>query len=308
MRLIVTARAKINLDLRVLARRADGYHELRTLFQEIDLHDTVIVEQTRGPFTLAGPADRMPLDSTNLVCQAAMRLWKASGRRGEPRDVRVSIRKRIPARAGLGGGSSDAAATLVGLDRLWGARLGAPALHRLAAGLGADVAFFLLGGTALGLGRGDQLYPLLDVPVTPVVLVLPPFGVPTADAYTWLSADRAGTVPQPIEDGSESGTVPNWTDWVSVPGAVPGWRNDLEAAVEARRPEIREIRRELADHGAWLARMSGSGSAVFGLFPTSAAAARAARRLASHGWPTLVTRTHPRSLAARRRLGGPGRR
>jgi 4-diphosphocytidyl-2-C-methyl-D-erythritol kinase len=281
------ASAKINLDLRVLGRRADGYHALQTIFQTLELHDTVIVEPSRGPFVLHGDPLLMPIDRSNLVWRAAEALWRASGRSGEARGARVTVVKRIPAQAGLGGGSSDAAAALVGLSRAW--RLGedVDALTPVAAGLGADVPFFLMGGSALGLGRGGDLYPLVDRGPRLVVLVLPAFGVSTADAYRWLAEDRVAS---------------GWTAGDDTSGGPA--RNDLEAPVERRHPEIARIRDTLTALGAEAARMSGSGSAVFGLFTGERAARAAARRLGKAGYRVVVTRTRKRSAVETRRVAG----
>ncbi len=149
IRYVARAHAKVNLDLRVLGTRQDGYHELRTVFQTIELHDTITSSAKTGPFTLKCKAPGVPLDDTNLVWRAASALWKALGRAGDPRDTVVTIDKVIPIEAGLGGGSADAAAALQVLARLWG---GTPLslLREVAAGIGADVPFFLSGGTALG--------------------------------------------------------------------------------------------------------------------------------------------------------------
>ncbi|HEY8535846.1 MAG TPA: 4-(cytidine 5'-diphospho)-2-C-methyl-D-erythritol kinase [Vicinamibacterales bacterium] len=282
-RVVVRAHAKINLDLRVLGRMPDGYHELRTVFQALALHDTLTVTRTRGPFTLTGAGEAMPLDRTNLVWRAADALWRAAGRSGDPRGARVHVEKRIPAQAGLGGGSSNAAAALRGLCRVWGLRLAPRDLARLAAGIGADVPFFLVGGTALGLGRGDRLFPLPDLPRRTVVIARPAFGVSTAEAYAWLASERAG---QPVCPAG----APDWLDLsVSLAGCV----NDLEPAVERRHPGIAAVRDVLAGAGAELARMSGSGSAVFGLFRSRAAATRAVRELRRRGVAALLTATAP---------------
>ena len=295
IRVTLRAFAKINLDLAVLGSREDGYHELRTLFQTLALHDTVVVTRTRGPFGLSGDGERMPLDESNLAWRAAHALWRAAGRSGEMRGAHIGIVKRIPSQAGLGGGSSDAAAALVGLNRIWRLGLSAAALDQVARDLGADVAFFLVGGTALGLGRGDEIYPLVDLPTWPVVLVWPESGVSSAEAYAWL--DR-GLAPKgglsPLAMGGRRG--PNILGLRA--GTFNALSNDLQASVEAHRPDIRDIRRALDDAGARLARMSGSGSAVFGVFASEAGAARAARTLARRGWRTLATRT----LARGRRL------
>ena len=281
-RVRLPASAKINLDLRVGARRPDGYHEIRTVFQTLALHDTVIVERAVGPFALDGDPASMPLDRTNLVWRAAEALWRAAGRAGAPRGARVRVIKRVPALAGLGGGSSDAAAALVGLSRVWRIPDRLQDLRLVAEGLGADVPFFLVGGTALGLGRGEQLYPLVDRTPQIVLLAVPPFGISTADAYRWLAQDRRRPG-RPIDTGPEP-------------------RNDLEASVFARHPAIRRLHAALVRAGATSARMSGSGSAVFGLFPTELAARRAAAGLAAGGMSVWLTRTRPRTPAEKRRL------
>ena len=302
------ASAKLNLDLRVLGRRPDGYHEVRTMLQTLDLHDTLTIQATRGDFALEGDPAAMPLDRTNLVWRAAEVLWRAAGRRGAPRGARVRVVKRIPAQAGLGGGSSDAAAALVGLGRLWRLHAALADLVPIAAALGADVPFFLLGGTALGLGRGGEIYPLIDLPRRHVVLALPSFGVATADAYRWLAEDRAaaGTRdpgPRTLDPGLRTLDLgPRTLDPGPWTLDLATGVNDLEKAVERHHPAIRAARRHLADSGAELARMSGSGSAVFGLFASARDARRAAAGLAAGGYRVVLTRTRTRNPAERRRL------
>src|SRR5688572_3036168 len=188
--LILQPSAKINLTLHVGEKREDGYHDLRTLLQSITLHDTLTFSTRRGPFSLACRMPGVPPDRSNLVWRAADALWAALGRTGEPKDAHIKLDKAIPSQAGLGGGSADAAAALVGLNKLWGARLSRRVLMRLGAQLGSDVPFFLQGGTALGIGRGEELYPVDDVERMGVVIIKPPFGVSTAGAYRWLDADR----------------------------------------------------------------------------------------------------------------------
>src|SRR5580704_6100693 len=189
----VPAFAKINLMLRVMGTRPDGYHELRTIFQSIALHDTLTIRPAPGPFALECDDRRCPADRTNLVWRAAEGLWKASGKRGAARDVSIQLKKRIPMQAGLGGGSSDAAATLVALSKLW--RVDAERVKEVAVSLGADVPYFLEGGTVLGLDRGDLLFPLLDGPRLWVTLAIPPFRVSTKEEFAWW--DRA-----PRQEGS----------------------------------------------------------------------------------------------------------
>ncbi|MCA1561691.1 MAG: 4-(cytidine 5'-diphospho)-2-C-methyl-D-erythritol kinase [Acidobacteria bacterium] len=291
-RLTLTARAhaKVNLDLRVLGTRPDGYHELRTVFQAIDLHDSLVCADRAGPFTLKCRTPGVPLDDTNLVWRAAAALWKALGRPGEPRDTAIAINKAIPVESGLGGGSADAAAALQALARLWG---GAPItlLREVASGIGADVPFFLAGGTALGLGRGEEIYPLVDLPPHWVVIVLPPFGVSTAEAYAWYDEDRAAGLREP----RELQVLP-----VPWPTRAAQMINDLEPPVLRRHPEIGTLRTVLKDGGAVAAAMSGSGSAVFGLFRGRAAASRALRPLSKGGSRALLTRTLTRAEHERR--------
>src|SRR5439155_2793032 len=181
--------AKINLSLHLLGARSDGYHELRTTFQSLALHDTLTCRARPGPFHIVCDDEACPADESNLVWRAAERVWASAGRRGMLHDVAVRISKRIPIAAGLGGGSSDAAAAIRALAALWRVELTAARVHRIAAALGADVPFFLDGGTALGVGRGDMLRRLADAPPAWVTLIVPPFGVSTADAYRWFDAD-----------------------------------------------------------------------------------------------------------------------
>jgi 4-diphosphocytidyl-2-C-methyl-D-erythritol kinase len=286
----VRAHAKVNLDLRVLGVRPDGYHELRTVFQTIDLHDTLSCSTRPGPFTLRSRTRGVPLDDTNLAWKAAAALWRALGRQGDVCDTVIAIEKKIPVEAGLGGGSADAAAALVGLARLWG---GAPLtlLRDLAMSIGADVPFFLSGGTALGLGRGEEIYPLVDLPTHFVAIVRPPFGVSTAEAYGWYDEDRAAG----LRDRHELQLLP-----VPWPSRAAQMVNDLEPPVVRRHPEITTLKARLKEAGAVAAAMSGSGSAVFGLFRTRAAAERALAPLCRKGTRGDVTRTLSRAEHERR--------
>ncbi len=291
MTLSLPAFAKVNLDLRILGMRADGYHDLRTVFQSLALSDQVTLSTTRGPFAITCDDPSAPTDRRNLAWKAASLLWRTARRgRGEPRGVTVDLRKRIPSEAGLGGGSADAAVTLIGLNRLWQLGLDAPTLSRLGATIGADVPFFLVGGTALGLGRGDDIYPLADLPRVHVVLIRPGFGVSTVEAYRWYDEEPRRARKDPARRPTPTG----WPAWaVSL-------RNDLEPPVVRHHPTIGRIRQSLLDAGAVLAAMSGSGSAVFGLFERADAARRTARDLAQPGWKVVVTRTVTRREHAAR--------
>jgi len=284
---VVRAFAKINLSLRVLGVRPDGYHELRTVFQSVALHDTLQVRPASGPFALTCNDPDCPVNSTNLVSRAAVAVWKASGRSGAPRNVAVWLKKRIPIAAGLGGGSSDAAAALRAFARLWA--LGRSRLPALAATLGADVPFFLAGGTVLGVERGDTLFQLIDCSAAWVTLVVPAFGVRTADAYAWLDTDRRTN---PVSSRRASAAF-------GIEWPTRDLVNELQAAVVRRHPEVARIAAALRRAGASHAAMTGSGSAVFGLFDRQAAAARAAEVLRARRRRTLLTRTLDRRAYSR---------
>ena len=277
----VRAYAKINLDLRILGVRSDGTHELRTVVQSIDLCDRLRFGCHEGPLTIRGGGPDMPHDSANIVWRAAEAVWRAVGRAGAPEGVSVTLEKRIPVQSGLGGGSADAAAALRALGRIWKLEAAPAAWYELAASLGADVPFFRLGGTALGLGRGDEIYPLVDLPRTWLLVLLPAVGVSTADAYRWYDAAAAG------------GSVLSAGPAVDAPmlSHVVQVRNDLEAPVVEQRPELGRMKRALRSHGARHASMTGSGSAVFGIFDRRRDALAAASALGRSSCRSIVTRT-----------------
>ena len=287
--LAIRAFAKVNLDLRVLSQRPDGYHEIRTIFQTLALHDTLSFKPARAGFELRAAGEPVPAGSQNIVWRAARAVWEATGRRGEPQGVSIRLVKRIPVQAGLGGGSSDAAAALVAFDRLWRAGLSGAALFELAAGLGSDVPFFLLCGAAMGTGRGEVLVPLPDLPSRHVVLARPAAGVSTVEAYAWLDADTGRTTP------------PGQRLTVSWPPGAVAVANDFEPVVSRRLPEVQSLRHALIDQGAELAMMSGSGSAVFGLFVRERAAKQAASRLRENGVHVWRTEFRPRGRSPRSR-------
>ena len=281
----VRSYAKINLGLEVLGLRDDGYHELRTLFQTIDLHDDIVLRPRPRAVSVRCRHRLVPRDRTNLAVRAAEALRRyarvSSG-------VEIEIEKRIPVGGGLGGGSSNAAAVLLGLDRLWRLGLGPDGLHRLARRLGADVPFFLLGGTALGLGRGDEVYPLRRQLRCWVVLVDP--GIPISTAAVFSRID-ASLTPR------ENSTSIFYFVSRDLEG-VGGGRllvNDLEEAAMEKAPALRErvvrARDVLRGEGARVAALSGSGSSLFGLFDSARAAHRAGKVLGSDGVPVRVVRT-----------------
>ena len=297
-RVTVRAHAKINLDLRVDGRRPDGFHDLRTILQSIELHDTLTLRAVEGACRIRCSTAGVPPEKDNLVHRAAQSLWAELGGRGEIREVAVTIRKRIPVAAGLGGGTADAVAALRGLCRLWGRSLPPARLHALAADVGADGPFFLAGGTALGAGRGDEVYPLAELPAYWVVVAVPPHGVSTAAAYGWLDDDRAAAHREPPAGATASPPPP----FAGAALALDGLRNDLEGPVARRRAGIGEATGLLSDAGACRAGMTGSGSAVFGLFERRGAALVAVRELRTRreGWTGWVTRTMNRVRLERR--------
>ncbi|MGE5127531.1 MAG: 4-(cytidine 5'-diphospho)-2-C-methyl-D-erythritol kinase [Betaproteobacteria bacterium] len=277
--------AKVNLGLEVLARREDGYHELRTVFQTIDLHDDIVLRPRDEGVGVACDHPLVPTDGTNLAARAAEELRRYAG---IGRGVEIAIRKRIPVGGGLGGVSSNAAAVLMGLDRLWRLGLGPAGLHPLARRLGADVPYFLVGGTALGLARGDEVYPLRQQLRAHLVVVDPGVHVSTARVFARLDA---GLTPR-----ENSNSIFHFVSReLEGTGAFRFLVNDLEAAALEEAPALRDeavrIRATLAGAGARLSALSGSGSCWFGLFESARAAGRGCRALGAEGLKAHVART-----------------
>jgi 4-diphosphocytidyl-2-C-methyl-D-erythritol kinase len=248
--------AKINLDLRVLHKRPDGFHELRTIFQTISLADTIEVEYQRG-------RTRIELKSNvdipgNLIVKAADLVLRALRAKGQ---LRIRLIKRIPMGGGLGGGSSNAASVLLALPRLLKKKISIEKLLDLAGELGSDVPFFLLGGTAIGMGRGTELYPLPDVPPHhvpryPGLLVTGDIHSSTASAYAALNRK---VLPEASPDMINRFQAVAW-------GTSAEFRNDFEMVVFSQHPQLKSMKGKLLRLGAWRAMMTGSGSALFGLF------------------------------------------
>jgi 4-diphosphocytidyl-2-C-methyl-D-erythritol kinase len=259
--------AKINLCLHVLGRRPDGYHELRTIFQAISLRDTLELRRTPGNgISLETTDSTLPAGPENLVWRAVDAIRGELGFRG---GIHARLEKRIPVARGLGGGSSDAAAALIGMLRLTKKELPLERLMEIAAGLGADVPFFLFGGRALAVNRGDEIYPLPDLPRRTILMVSPKdIGVSTKEAYEWVSAELTNRSKPPNIWGF---CALCWSRQGS------GVSNDFERPVFHRHPRLREIRDGLLERGAADAALAGSGSAVFGVFRNPAQARRAAR-------------------------------
>ena len=259
--------AKLNTCLYVLGRRADGYHELRTIFQSIGLHDTLELSLLRQPGVVLECDDpALPPGRENLVWRAVDAARRALRLRT---GIYVRLEKRIPGARGLGGGSSDAATALLGVERLAGRALPPEERMRIAAELGSDVPFFLCGGRVLGVGRGEEIYPLPDAPKAAVLLVSPSgIGVSTRDAYGWLRAPRLTAAA-----GARKLRRFCALCWSSQGSLL---ENDFEAPVFRRHPRLARIKRALLRHGAAGAALAGSGSAVFGIFHSPAQARRAA--------------------------------
>jgi 4-diphosphocytidyl-2-C-methyl-D-erythritol kinase len=257
--------AKINLGLEIVGKRADGYHDIRTLFQTITLADEIDFEPAAdGIVDLAGDDPSIAWDGTNLIHRAARALFE---RTGASAGVRITVRKNVPVGRGLGGGSSNAAATFLALNRMWGLGLNRNDLAGMARGLGADVPFFLKGGLCLGEDIGDRLTPLPDLAVLPCLLVFPPFPIPTPSIYAGLGPSL-----------TSSGKVSKIVRFLES-GDFGFLENDLERVIFRAYPELERWKSFFREQGALVAQVSGSGSAVYGLFPDTESAAAARRRL-----------------------------
>ncbi|MCG3175327.1 MAG: 4-diphosphocytidyl-2-C-methyl-D-erythritol kinase [Candidatus Omnitrophica bacterium] len=281
----VLAPAKVNLYLRVIRRRPDGYHELDTLFERVGLYDKLTFRHAPA-LTLRCSDPSLPTDERNLALKAALALKRHSGY-GAGASIRLV--KRIPHAAGLGGGSSDAAAVLLGLDRLWRLGYGVRKLSRIGLEVGSDVPFFVAGVPfAVGRGRGERLRP---VPAGGVrlwhVLVKPPFGISTREAYQGL--DPVSLTPYRA-DAKMLLRSAKLGEWERLAGFL---RNDLEVSLNKRVTEIAKIKAALVEQGAHASLLSGSGSTVFGVYASARLAARAARRLRrlDRRWKVFVAPT-----------------
>jgi len=266
----IPAFAKVNLRLDILGKRPDGYHELRTIFQTISLHDELRLRASKPSgihLTIQGN-ESLSLEPIrkNLVYAAVDALRRELKMRS---GVEIVLRKKIPAGRGLGGGSSDAAAALLGYLRLIRRTVPGQRLMEIAASLGADVPFFLFGGRATGIGRGDEIYPLPDIHKLTLLVVSPrDIHVPTPDAYRWLKAPAL----------TKNRATPKLWEFCALCWSAQGssLSNDFERPVFRRHPRLAQIKRVLLQRGAAEASLAGSGSAVFGVFPSPALARRAA--------------------------------
>lgn len=279
--LVALAPAKLNVGLWILRRRPDGYHDLLTLFQAVDLYDRLTVEPRPRGLSLACDDPSLPVDGDNLVLRAALALARDTGVR---RGAHFRLEKRIPHGAGLGGGSSDAAAALRLLDRLWGLGLPDARLARIAATIGSDVPFFLVGGTALGRGRGQRLEPVRLARERDFVILHSNHRIPAKWAYLQYKRELTASDPPP-RMRKKDGMARQAGNFFNRPV------NHLEPGVLASYPDLRQNLDDLRALGAKATAMTGSGSSVFGVFPDRRSAAAAARRLARRGKPVSLCRT-----------------
>ncbi|MFB3814868.1 MAG: 4-(cytidine 5'-diphospho)-2-C-methyl-D-erythritol kinase [Terriglobales bacterium] len=306
MAISVRSFAKINLGLAIGPRRADGFHALRTVYQTIALHDVVRVDLQRGTgIEIRCKDPRVPADETNTCWRIAERVLRSLKTRGK---LVISIEKQLPVQGGIGAASSNAIATMLGLERVLGCALEPEERLRMAAEVGSDLPLFLIGGTVLGCGRGEEVFPLEDLPPINLVVVTPPIGVSTPQAFADWDAQFGLTPP----DGSS--TMNRFSRsafaWLTarLPSGVPtasgdraetplldlvraGIENDFERVVFPKHPELREVKRVLERAGARYASLSGSGSTVYGLFDTADEAQRAAAHIGDSGVPAFATAT-----------------
>lgn len=261
----------------MLGRRTDGYHELHTVFQTVTLHDDLLFTASADArLQLSCDQPDIPIDESNLIHRAAAALRL---RYNVERGASIHLRKMIPVKGGLGGGSSDAAAALLGLAHLWRVETHLDELEELAASLGADVPFFLTGGTALGTGLGTKIKPLPDVAARPLIIVRPDAEVSTAEAYKALNA--------PALTKLEGDTIlfSSRRD-EQFPDSLPDeLHNDFERVIFRLHPEILRAKESLLRAGARGALLAGSGASVFGIFDNTEAQERAAAALSAEaGW------------------------
>jgi 4-diphosphocytidyl-2-C-methyl-D-erythritol kinase len=309
MSVTVRSFAKINLGLYIGPPRPDGFHELRTVYQTIGLYDRITVGVRPGAgIEIQSEDSRVPTDATNTCYRIVERAMAALGAKGR---VTVEIEKRLPVQGGLGGASANAVATLLALERALKKRLPQADRLRIAAEVGSDLPLFLVGGTALGVERGEAVFPLPDLPAIPCVIVTPEIGVSTPRAFADWDRKVAEklTVSAPSDRINRFGHV--LSAWLSdASGASArsrsraesplldlvrtGIENDFERVVFPQYPELRDFKSVLEGAGALYASLSGSGSALYGLFRTRDAAKRAVARLKKAGVPAQATSTMTR--------------
>jgi 4-diphosphocytidyl-2-C-methyl-D-erythritol kinase len=308
MAVTIRSFAKINLGLAIGAARPDGFHDLRTIYQTVGLHDVLKIDLTRGVgIEIRCKDKRVPDDETNTCWRVAERVLRSLRQRTK---VVITIEKRLPVQGGIGGGSSNAVATMLGLEKALKMRLPGQERLRIASEVGSDLPLFLVGGTVLGCGRGEEVWPVPDLPAWDIVIATPEIGVSTPEAFErwdelvkrngkltdtglsdriskfsrsafeWLTGLPTSGVPAKGGDRAETLLL----DLVRA-----GIENDFERVVFPEYPELRDVKRALEREGASFASLSGSGSTVFGLFSATAAAEKAADKLTREGIPAQAT-------------------
>jgi 4-diphosphocytidyl-2-C-methyl-D-erythritol kinase len=306
--------AKINLGLKIGPLRADGFHELRTIYQTLAMHDVIRVDLQPGSgIEIRCNDPRVPLGESNTCYKIAERLLKAAKASGK---VTIQIDKRLPVQGGLGAASSNAIAAMLGLERTLGTKLIAEDKLRMAAEVGSDLPLFLVGGTVLGIGRGEEVYPLQDLPALHLVVVTPSIGVPTPAAFArWdelvareaelTGAGATGTINEFVQAvfawlsesvypqaGPASGVPAVGGDRAETPLldlVRAGIENDFERVVFPEYPDLREVKGVLEREGARYASLSGSGSTLYGLFVSGEEAQAAATRMSASGYAAMAT-------------------
>jgi 4-diphosphocytidyl-2-C-methyl-D-erythritol kinase len=282
--------AKVNLGLKIVGKRPDGFHEIRTVYQTVGLYDLleISIHRRSGGIDIECSDPAIPVGRGNLVFRACEQWRQLREFKG---GISIRLTKTIPVGSGLGGASSDAAATVLGLERLTGHRLKLPELYGLAIRLGSDVPFFLMGGRGLGIGRGEEVYPLADLPRRHCLIAFPGVSVSTAVAY----AEAGRLLAAELTKSAKTSNIYSFGAWSHFP--QEGWgpaENDFERVVFARWPQLAKFKRQLFRAGAEMASLTGSGSAVFGLFDSARDRKRAAV-LIPQDWQVFHTRTVSRS-------------
>jgi 4-diphosphocytidyl-2-C-methyl-D-erythritol kinase len=281
--------AKINLHLEVLRLRPDGWHSIETVFQSVGLFDTLHLVPRPAGISMLCDSKHLSVDEDNLCLRAARALLEEAGLEEPPVGVRIDLYKRIPVAAGFAGGSADAAATLMGLNRLWKLKFDAERLAAVGARLGSDVVFCLRGGTAFGTGRGDHLETLTDLPETIFLLVYPKIAISAEWAYQQLNMGLTRR-PRTLSMNRLKTILARYQSAARV------FYNRLEDAVVPTHPRVAEVTDQLIECGATYAMMSGSGSGVFGVFPDRATAEAARGEIGRLDWPRRVVTSRTKGV------------
>jgi 4-diphosphocytidyl-2-C-methyl-D-erythritol kinase len=283
MKLVFKTPAKINLGLFILGKRPDGYHDLETLFQMVSLYDTVELESLENGIELVCDDPKVPTDESNLMIRAARLLQEAVPEKTRL-GCRMVLKKKIPMGAGLGGGSGNAAGVLVGLNRLWDLQLKPAELSKIAAQLGSDIPFFLCAPSAFGQGRGERLTPLQPSKKFHVILAFPRVSMATAEVYQALNFDLT-------KNSKNINILREFFSQSNIASLGAHLHNDLEPIVIERLPVVASIKQKLNSLNADGTLLSGSGSAVFGIFENSKKAQEAYARCCEEDWDTFLTET-----------------